>query len=256
MPVHVSLNHPTLTLKPKIQEVSQNFLQSFGFSYFQYLRCFADGSIGLLTNHTGLIECFSEVNNSPVVFSSFSQEQENTHSYWFLWDEALPESPVQLAREKFNIRNGITLVRRSKNYYDMIAVALPEEQANPGSFYLNKLNAIQHFINQFDADHKDLIEVMNKNPIVLPKIYRDVNYSKICLTKGKLLVTGKYGSTHITAQELACLRLLVQGATHKKIAQDLDISSRTAETYLLRVKQRTGLTSRLEFERMLALCPG
>lgn len=254
MPLQISLDHPTLALKEKVQEVSGNFLNSFGFSYFQYLRCYADGSIGLLTNNTGLIEQLQHVDNSPVVFSSYESEHENAHSYWFLWDEELPEAPVQLAREKLNMRNGLTLVRRSKNYYDMIAVALPSEQANPGGFYLNKLKAIEQFVNEFDVDNKDLIELMNKNRLVLPEPYRDVNYKNICLTSGKITVVGKYGKTYITAQELACLRLLLQGAAYKKIAQVLDVSPRTVETYILRVRQRTGYTSRVEFERMLSLC--
>lgn len=254
MPLHISLDHPTLALKTKIQEVSRQFLQMFGFNYFQYLRCFADGSIGLLTNNTCFVEYFQHVDHSPVVFSSFESTHENAHSYWFLWDEELPEMPVQLAREKFNIRNGLTLVRRSKNYYDMIAVALPNEIPHPNGFYLNKLKAIEQFVQEFDFDYKDLIALMNKNPIVLPKAYRDVNCEKICLTKGKITVAGKYGITHITVQELACLRFFIQGASYKKIAQELEISWRTAETYMSRVRQRTGLFSRVEFERMMSLC--
>ncbi len=233
--------------------MSASFLKTFGFNYFQYLRCFADGSIGLLTNNTCLIKYFQQLDHSPLVFSSFENEHENAHSYWFLWDEDLPEAPVQIAREKFNIRNGLTLVRRSKNYYDMIAVALPSEQANPGRFYLNKLKAIEQFANEFDANNQDLIKLMNKNPIALPEACRDANYESICLTKGRLKVAGKYGMTYITTQELACLRLFIQDASHKKIAQALEISSRTAETYLLRVKQRTGLATRSEIERMLSL---
>lgn len=252
MSLQLSLDHPMLAVKTKIQEVCGNFLEMFGFSYFQYLRCFADGSIGLLTNNTGLLEYFQHIDNSPVVFSSFENEHENAHSYWFLWDEELPESPVQVAREKFNIRNGLTLVRRSKNYYDMIAVALPSEQANPGSFYLNKLKAIEQFVNEFDADNKDLIQLMNKNPIVLPASYRDVNYQKMCLTKGKVIVAGKYGETHVTAQELACLRLFIHGEPYKKIAQELKISLRTVETYMIRVRQRTGLSTRAELKRMMS----
>lgn len=253
MTLHIPLDHPILTVRTKVQEVSKNFLANFGFSYFQYLRCFADGSFGLLTNNTGLMEYFQHVNHSPVIFSSFKNEHEKAHSYWFLWDEELSASPVQLAREKFNIRNGLTLVRRAKNYYDMIAVGLPYEPDNPGSFYLNKLKAIDQFINNFDIDNKDLIELMNKNSILLPEAYRDVNYKDICLSKGKLIVPGKYGETYITAQELAVLRLLFQGAANKKIAQMLKISPRTVETYMLRVKQRTGFSTRLELERMMSL---
>ncbi|MCC5014032.1 MULTISPECIES: helix-turn-helix transcriptional regulator [unclassified Legionella] len=254
MAIKISLDHPTFTLREKVQEINKTFLADYGFSYFQYLRCFDDGSISLLTNNTGLIEYFQHVDNSPVVFSSFNNDYENSHSYWFLWDEVLPKFPVQLAREKFHFHNGITLVRRSRNYYDMIAVALSAEQANAGSFYLNKLKIIEHYINDFDKQNKELITLINNNKIILPSSYRDVNYQKICLTKGRITVTGKEGLTYITSQELACLRLLLQGASYKEAAKLLHLSSRTVETYIDRIKQRTGFFSRSEIERAL-LCP-
>lgn len=253
MSVQISLDHPTLTSKSKVQEASQHFLNTFGFNYFQYLRCFSDGSVSLLTNNTGLVEYFQQVDNSPVIFSSYKDEHKNAHSYWFLWDEELPEFPVQLAREKYHIHNGITLVRRSKHYYDMIAVALPKEQPNPGSFYLNKLKAIEQFIHDFDVDNKDLIKLMNKNPLMLPESYRDGNYQRICLTKGKMTIAGKNSMTYITAQELACLRLVFHGATYKQIAKSLNVSPRTVETYMLRIKHRTGYSSHAEFERMMSI---
>jgi DNA-binding CsgD family transcriptional regulator len=254
MALTISQSHPTFALKDKVNSVSQNFLRAHGFNYFQYLRCFADGSIGLLTNHTGLFEHFQQKNNSPVVFSSFAEDNANTHSYWFLWDEELPAKPVELAREKFNIRHGITLVRRTKHYYDMIAVAVPNQLANPGGFYLNKLKAIEQFVSEFDR-MKDLTQLLNKHPIALPAPCRDANYQQLCLTKGKVRVNGKSGFTHITAQELACLRLLSRGESYKQIAQLLEVSPRTVETYLQRVRQRTGFVSLQELERMLLICP-
>jgi DNA-binding CsgD family transcriptional regulator len=253
MAIPIALDHPTRLTRGKVQEVTNHFLSAMGFSYFQYLRCFADGSASLLTNNTGLIEHFAYANNSPVIFSSFEKEHENAHSYWFMWDEELPEHPVSLAREKLSIYHGLTLVRRSKNYYDMIAVGLPCEQANPGGFYLNKLQAIEQFIKEFDCDNKALLETINKNPIALPEPYRDANYQSMCLTQGKVVVKGREGLTHITAQELACLRLLMQGASHKNIAKELVVSPRTVETYLHRVKIRTGFSSRHELERMMLL---
>lgn len=123
----------------------------------------------------------------------------------------------------------------------MIAVALPSEQSNPGTYYLNKLKMVEQFINEFDKDNKDLLDLMNKNPIALPEAYRDINYKKICLPNGKLNFLGKEGMTYITNQELACIRLLFQGATYKVIAQQLEISPRSVETYMQRVQHRTQL---------------
>jgi DNA-binding CsgD family transcriptional regulator len=254
MALIITADHPTFALTNKIQVLTDNFLKNFGFNYFQYLRCFADGSVSLLTNATGLFENFNAMDNSPVIFSSFNENNQHTHSYWFLWDEELPHLPVTIAREKFSIHHGLTLVRRSKNYYDMIAVGLPNPQRNAGSFYLNKLKGIEQFIQHFDTHHQDLLTVMNNNPIALSEPKRDVNYKNICLSTGRVNVQGKEGQSYITSQELACIRLLVQGASHKEIAKALGVSNRTVETYLARIKQRTGLSQRSDIEWMLSSC--
>jgi DNA-binding CsgD family transcriptional regulator len=74
----------------------------------------------------------------------------------------------------------------------------------------------------------------------------------MCLTKGKVIVAGKYEETHVTAQELSCLRLFIHGEPYKKIAQELKISLWTVETYMIRVRQRTGLSTRAELKRMMS----
>lgn len=252
MPIEINLTHPIFTLKDKVQEASSFLLETFGFNYFQYLRCYADGSINCLTNNPCLFEHTKDYHDKPIVFSSFEEEHENVPFYSFLWDEALPPTaPVQMAREKLNFHNGLTMVRRTKNYYDMIAVTLPYEHPNPGSFYLNKIKIIEQFIYDFDKQNKDLLDIMDKSAIALPRAYRDVNYQDICLTQGKISVKGKAGMTYLTTQELACVRFILQGLSYKQAAQMLAISPRTVETYLIRVKQRTGYTSYSELERII-----
>jgi DNA-binding CsgD family transcriptional regulator len=252
MAVQISSQHPTLLLKNKIQKISHAFFETLGFSYFQHLRCFQDGSISLLTNNTSLFEEFSHVDNSALIFSSFKSENINSHSYWFLWDEALPQHPVQLAKQKYNIHNGLTLVRRYKNYYDMIAVALPYHHDQASIFYLNKLRVIEQFFNDFEHENKNLIELITQNRILLLPSQRDINYKNICLLKGRISIRGKSGVTYVTTQELNCLRLLFQGYSHKKIAQLLNISTRTVETYLLRIKHRTGYDTQCDLNRLMS----
>lgn len=252
MSIEIALDHPIFTLKEKVQEACRSLLEAFGFNYFQYLRCYADGSINCLTNDTGLWECIKDYQDQPIVFSSYEEEHHHAPFYWFLWDEELPPTaPLQLAREKFNFHNGITFVRRTKHHYDMIAVTLPYEHPNPGSFYLNKIKAIEQFIYDFDKQNKELLHIMDKSAIALPKVYRDVNYQNICLHQDKIKVQGKAGMTYLTTQELVCLRFYLQGVSYKQIAQMLEISPRTVETYLLRAKRRTGYTSWIELERMM-----
>ena len=251
MAVKLTVDNPLFTLKPTMQELVSPFLQMYGLNYFQYLRCYSDGSFGLLTNDTSLTEYFHTAENEPVIFSSYESTQAPLHSYWFSWDEKLPGAPVQMAREKCHLYHGITWVRRAKDYYDMIAVALPQERPDPSSFYLSILGAIESFVYAFDKDHRSLITVMDKNRIALPTPNRDVNYQSMCIASGKIPVIGRYGDTYITTQELACVRWLLQRLTYKEIARILTISPRTVETYVNRVKERTGCISQVELQALI-----
>jgi DNA-binding CsgD family transcriptional regulator len=254
MRINISVEHPTFLLKEKVQGACQDFLNRFGFNYFQYLRCYADGSVGLLANDTSLFEFALSTDTMPVAFSSFKEQHHGSHSYWFLWDEELPEEPVRLVREIFRKHNGLTLVRRSQNYYDMIAVSSAAELSNAGSFYLNKMKVIEQLIHGFDKHNKDLIDVMDENPIAVPEHRRDANYEKICLPQGRFVVQGKDGSTHLTSQDLACLRLIAMSYSYKQVAIALGISPRSVETYVNRIKVRTGFSSRKEIEQLLTMC--
>ena len=61
-----------------------------------------------------------------------------------------------------------------------------------------------------------------KNPIALPDHNRDQNYQKLCFNGNKRInVKGKFGNTYITAQELSCLRLRLQGLSLKEVANVL-----------------------------------
>ena len=252
MSVQFNLNTPIFTVRPTVNALVLPFLNRFGLNYFQYLRCYSDGSFALLTNDTRMLEYFFQTrNNEPIIFSSYESGQDQLHSYWFLWDEKLPQAPVQMAREKCHFYHGITWVRRAKHYYDMIAVALSQERSDPGSFYLSILNELQFFVSNFEREQQLLVTSMDKHRILLATPYRDVNYQSLCLGSGKIRVMGKYGDTYMTTQELACLKWLLYGLTYKEIAQVLKISFRTVETYICRVKERTGCLSSAELRTLI-----
>ena len=104
-------------------------------------------------------------------------------TYWFLWDEELPGEPVKLAREDHSWHHGLTLVKRYRDYYDMIAVAMPQDCPNPSSYYMNRMQAIEQFMTRFSVHASDLFESMTSNVIFLPEVNRDINYKGMCFEK-------------------------------------------------------------------------
>ncbi len=250
----LSKNHPILQLSDAVSEICHDFLKLHGFNYFQYLRCHKDGSMSVLTNDTSLLKYFVEL-DFPI-FSSYQEDHVQRSSYWFLWDEELPWLPVKIAREKSNFHHGMTFVRRSPLYYDMIAFALPSQIRNPASYYMSRLKSLEWFIHWFDLNGKDLLKTVTEDPIFLPETNRDINYQNLCLEKKfQFPIQGSLGETYITAQELSCVRLKTQGYGYKDIGRLLSLSPRTVETYLMRLKLRSGISSHSEFIKMMSQCP-
>jgi len=248
--IRLENNHPTLSLVPKVKEIAHPFLESHGLNYFQYLRCYSDGGISLLITDPGLFLRFTNL-DSPLVFSAFKEEHLKKQSYWFLWDQELPHEPVKLAREYYNWHHGLTLVKRTQNYYDMIAIATPEERLNVASYYMNKLPIIEQFMADFLNYEPDLSQVMHNNPIALPEENRDVNYQQLCLKGDQRL---PFGNAYITTQELKCLNLRLQGYSYKEIGKICQLSPRTVETYLTRVKSRSGIDNKFQLKELVTLC--
>lgn len=160
-----------------------------------------------------------------------------------LWDEELPSLPVSLARERFGFYHGLTIVKRYRNHYDMIAFAMSHPVRNPGSYFYTKHNVLDNFVIQFEKKNHDVFHIMDNNSLKLPIAYRDVNYQKLCLGNQKIEINTSNGIIQVTPQEARCLHYYLKGESYKSIAQLLNVSPRTVETYIVRLKGRIGNVS-------------
>jgi DNA-binding CsgD family transcriptional regulator len=242
--IKIDDSHPIFTMADMVENATAAFLKKFGIHYFQYLRCYYDGAFSLLSNELGLLRLFEQYEDEPLIYSTFDENVKNKQQFFFFWDESLPTTPVTMAREKFNLNHGMTIVRREKKHYDMIAFALDRPHANPYGLYMTILPQLEWFICQFEKNQAKEISTIEQERIYLPVVNQDVNCKNLCLKTGRVdfEVMGK--STHITLKELNCIRALAKGYSYKEVANGLSISPKTVETYLVRVKNRTGLDYR------------
>ena len=255
MKFRLNPDHSIWALTQHVAQQSKEFMKAHDLSYFQYLRCYSDGSIACLLNTTELFK--SMIARDLHVLSSFDESHEKRPSYVFFWDEELPILPVSLAREKHGMHHGVTLVKRHKNFYDMIAFAMGKPKSNAMAYYFNHLKVFEKLAADFVTIRSDLFSICEKDKLSLPQKYQDPNCTKICLPDKprRFQVKGKSGDTYLTAQEIFCMQLLNQGKSYKEISKELSIAERTIETYLDRVKVRTGYQTREQILGMLSLCP-
>lgn len=231
-------SHPVFTSAQFVQEHTCDTLERLKINYFQYVRCYDDGSFTLLTNSTKVLEELIQLKYPTL--SYYDEALEKIPTYNFLWEETLPEKPVRDVKEKHNFHNGLTIMKRHQKYYDMIGFAMPGELSNKNSFYLNYLNILNDFAVDFMREHRDLFRHLDDHKISPPEAYMDPNRHILCLPNSEEI------RDHIllSKQETKCLNLLKKGYTYKHIALKLTISPRTVETYIGRIKEKTGLTSK------------
>lgn len=234
MPNQLPLDIHLFQTSQDVNSICQDFFNATGLSYFQYTKLFDDGSITGLLSNTNTLKRFIELDFPS--FSSFKESDRNKKSYWFFWDEELPWLPVQIGRDN-GIYHGLTLLKRNKGNYDMIGFGMPEERSGAATYYMNNLDMLNSYIDEFENDNRGLIDFTLKNKIQMPKDLQDSNCKKIPL-KNNSRFTLENG-TYITSREYDCLKLRIKAMTYKEIARILNISPRCVETYLYRMKDRT-----------------
>lgn len=237
----VPFDHQIFNSSQDMEAICSSFFASSGLSYFQYYRCYDDGSVFALLNNTKTLKRFIELDFPSM--SSFKESDRNKDSYWFMWDEELPWLPVQIGREN-GVHHGLSYIRRTQNYFDMIGFGMSSEVSNAGSYYMSNIDKLKGFVAYFEKEHGEIIKHAQENKLIFRENNRDINYSDLCLGKNhRFEIKTSYGISYLTPQELFSLRLRNQGLSYKDIGRVLEISPRSVETYLQRIKLRTGITN-------------
>ena len=250
MPFYIDKSHPLFTFSPEISLGTCETLKKFKLNYFQYLRCYKDGSFTLLVNRTDMADEFF-ANDYPIL-SHVEETLKDRDTYSFLWDETLPEEPVKLARDKFGMHNGLTFIKRHEEYYDMIGFAMQKDLPNKLTHYMTYSNILDAFAADFLKDNQALFQHMDAHRILPPDHMRDPNRETLILKEKPLEIQGRYGLVTLSIQEVRCLELLREGMIYKQIANSLDISPRTVETYINRIRLKTGAHTR---QQLIGLLP-
>lgn len=262
MSLLISDSHPALTLSAPFKEHCDVFLKKHNLNYFQYIRVNKDGSSSLLTNKvdfTSFALQHAIKANVPLIYSCVKKEILNPNSYYFLWEPNLPVAPVAMARNEFNICNGLTFVERYPTHYTMIAFGAPHNNLGILDFYLNNIDILSNFIQEFKIKQSDVLQKLEGQPLILPPPQMDENLQEMLLkqsaniknTKKQYPVTFANRVSYITQKEYECIRQLPYGLSAKQIGRALNISQRTVEQYFERVRTRVGCSTKAQLIQLL-----
>lgn len=224
----------------EIKKICGDFLQQRGLSYFHYRRNYSDGSWIILTNNTSFLIDFL---NSEAREITYPPALCLHQSLVYLWDECLTTDLRDLTQVKNKLFHGITIVNRFKKYYDCAAFAMAKPHSSPISFYMRIFHDLKTFSQLFPQMAQSLLTSIESDRIHMPIHQQDLNRAALLLpSRSTRISMSKDKNDYVTTFELFCMQLLNEGKSYKEIGNMLTMSPRTVETYLTRMKRRTGLS--------------
>jgi DNA-binding CsgD family transcriptional regulator len=223
-----------------------NPLTALDIVYFHYIKSFQDGSRISLCNHADWVEHY--YTNRYYLTPSIDKDPRNNITANYFWNDLAGTKPFDTLREKFDIANGITLVKRTNNSCSFYYFGARADKNSILSFYLNNLTVLERFILYFMDKASNIIDVANKNRIVLPFSQQQNNSSDVIspmdnirnfinqtpIKKYRFTDDGK--EVCFSPRQMACIIGILEGKSAKGISEQLNLSIRTIENYIDQLK--------------------
>jgi DNA-binding CsgD family transcriptional regulator len=231
----------------------------FGITHFTYVKIYNDGSRCSLSTNAEWTESFFK--NKFYMLASHETDINKFKSGYLLWLAAneTDQKVISFSREFHNIDNGITIIERQASSCDFYHFGSTRDNYKIINFYINNIDLLNKFILYFKDKASKLITEAKNNKIILPDIkkpfynkvlskFKDensANFLEMCKIN-RIFFEDNGLLQYLTKREFDCLLDLIQGKTAKEIARKLNISSKTVEYYLGKVKIKLGCYTRAQ----------
>lgn len=255
-------NHKFITTSKLLHQICEP-LKHLKIHMFSYLKIFNDGSeINLSTHPEWVVNYYQFGLYQTSEFENSYQVQQKGFKWWPL-ESALPV--FKHGREYFNSYYGLTYCLPEADGCVYFFFSTDAENYNQLEYYWNNLDLLEHFIAYFCDKSGDLIEECGISRLHLPEKFRRVpiKYSlpndkiESALDRQKFLAALKQSQGDplslflqnyepLTKRERQCLELMLQDSKARCIAEKLNLSVRTTEDYLERIKSKLSCSSKQE----------
>ncbi len=226
-----------------VTQICQPLFDATSIKNFSSARLYIDtGMIHLATESDWLEFYFL---NSAHLCDTLLELPELIHNDVILWNTIDHHEIVRNAKQHFDIDNGITLIDRKPDYFEIFNFGANPDDTHNINWYINNLDVLKNFILCYQEQSDKIIgtiapskyEKINNNFDLKQLIERDQK-NKIVFEPDHIVVNHRNSEVILNRREYQCVALLLEGMTAKCIGLKLDISSRTVESYLNNVKKK------------------
>jgi len=247
-----------------VNEICAPLFKHFKINFFSHTRALYNGGFAALMTLPELTEYYID-KKYPIRFS-YGQGIYLEQGFYLnvtSEDQAAASGMLLDLKENFNTANFFYIVEKNKSYDDFYAFATTPENQSIYNHYLNNLDLINLFLLHYKSKAKNLISkaaplFYNSDSFAMQQITDQKKIEreacKESLSLKKITVCGHLGEVVISKRELDCIKYLIKSYSYKEIAQALNLSPRTVETYINSLKDKLGCANKWELiELVLSL---
>ena len=230
------------------------FMEQTGLYYFCHLRCYRDGSFQPITTPFPILRDY--LKGRMGVISSHNELTQYEKNYIFSWSDGMPKSYDKTFFQRYNIFEGLTFVNRYSGYFDMIGFTFPDFNFDIITYYVNNIWRFESFAKKFRNSAEKYFREMGEVRVTPPQNLIDPNLGNMFEDMGpkKYRLRTAEIDIFLTPQERNCLMLFKARYSLKDMAREMEISPKSVETYLNRIKQKAGVEGREELKDLAMYC--
>ncbi len=225
----------------EINRICKAFLDKHDIANFYYIRLTKNGELVFLTNNVPYAINYWE--EGLPTRTGWNEAGAKVQNYTILWEEWKLDKEILNFSKASRCFNGFTFANRYHNVIQAVTFFRKYPIENAAEYYLKHKDELQHWIQNFQYNCRNLIGHAIDHPMHLPKEYF-ASEQKTFYPVQTVECHYRNIRSKLTFRELDCLSLHAKGFTWPHIASLLDLSVRTVETHFSSIKNRFGLTCR------------
>ncbi len=269
--------HVSFRTGNEIFQISKPILEAFEFVHFTFCRRYKDGSRAILTTTTeSLYDLYS---NKMYIFNAeYSKERKSIDDlltdknfrYYFQSDV------INLIPERLNFFKKFCIEQKhyelqNQNIFDRFVMSFKKEEFDEAfiffipqnyplnySYVINNMEIFDHFRLYFLDKAQCLIREAEQNKLVKPfclaRVESSIRTNELRTVLEQMKINRYYvmsSNNYLTKQEMICATYLMKSYTAKEIAKLMNLSPRTIETYIEKIRQKFNFPQRSQLNEHL-----
>ncbi len=245
-------NHISIVAESDIREICKQLFGNTTINFFVYVRFYDNGSHIVLPSHALWHQHFWKNDyqkNSRLCLRSGIR-------LWRL-EEIFTQASFD-AKKLFNIDNKFEIIERGTDYYDLFGFGAVAGDDSINEYYFTNLNDLKQFTYYFRDKAHALIEsckTKKENRLFSGPVKNNSTSCKHNNAHQRVYIFDKVRSFFVNAnneevslsrREMACVLLAVKGRSAVEIGARLNISHKTAESYIANAKEKLNCNSKAE----------